>query len=64
MSTVINRNKQVKRERKRLKETSSKAKPAYVPFGDRPTKKLIIPRLYNGYNYNIKAVDKHDNITS
>jgi hypothetical protein len=64
MSTVINRNKQVKRERKRPKETSSKAKTARVPFGDQSTKKLIIPRLYNGYNYNIRAVDKHNNITS
>jgi hypothetical protein len=64
MSTVIDRNKQVERERKRLKETSSKAKTARVLFGDRLTKKLMISRLYNGYNYNIRAVDKHNNITS
>ena len=64
MSTVINKNKQVKKERKRLKKTLSKAKTARVSFKDRLTKKLIIPRLYNSYNYNIRAVDKHNNITS
>jgi hypothetical protein len=64
MLTVIDRNKQVERERKRPKETLSKAKTARVPFGDRPTKKLMIPRLYNSYNYNMGAVDEHDNMTS
>jgi hypothetical protein len=64
MLTVIDRNEQVERECKRPKETLFKAKTARVPFEDRPTKKLIIPRLYNGYNYNIEAVNKHNNITS
>jgi hypothetical protein len=64
MSTVMDGNEQVERERKRPKETSSKAKTARVPFGDQPTKKLMIPRLYDGYNYNMGAVDEHDNMTS
>jgi hypothetical protein len=64
MSTVINRNKQVKKERKRPKKISFKAKTARVPFKDQLTKKLIIPWLYNSYNYNIKAVNKHNNIIS
>jgi hypothetical protein len=33
-----------------------------ILFGDLPKKRLIIPQLYNGYNYNIRAVDKHDNM--
>jgi hypothetical protein len=64
MFTVIDKNAQVKRERKRPKETLSKAKTARVPFGDLPKKKLIIPQLYNSYNHNIKAVNKHDNMAS
>jgi hypothetical protein len=64
MLTVINRNKQVKKEHKRPKKTLSKTKTARVPFKDQPTKKLIIPQLYNSYNYNIGAVNKHNNITS
>jgi hypothetical protein len=27
-------------------------------------KELIIPQLYNSYNYNIRAVNKHNNIAS
>jgi hypothetical protein len=61
---VMDRNEQVERERKRPKKTSFKAKTARVLFGDQPTKKLMISQLYNGYNYNINAVNKHDNITS
>jgi hypothetical protein len=64
MSTVINRNKQVKKKRKRLKKTLFKAKTTRVPFKNQLTKKLIISQLYNSYNYNIRAVNKHNNITS
>jgi hypothetical protein len=34
MSTIINKNKQVKKERKRPKKTLSKAKTAHVAFED------------------------------
>jgi hypothetical protein len=64
MSTVMDGNAQVERERKRPKETSSKAKTARVPFGDLPKKKLMIPQLYDGYNHNMGAVDEHDNMAS
>ena len=64
MSTIIDKNTQVKQERKRPKETLSKAKTARVPFGDLPKKRLMIPELYNSYNHNIRAVDKHNNIAS
>jgi hypothetical protein len=64
MLTVIDKNKQVKKERKRPKKTLSKAKTARVSFRDRLIKKLIISWLYKGYNYNISAVNKHNNITS
>jgi hypothetical protein len=63
MSTVIDGNAQVERERKRPKETLSKAKTARVPFGDKPKKVLKIPELYDGYNHNMGAVDEHDNMT-
>jgi hypothetical protein len=64
MFIVINRNAQVKQERKRPKKTLSKAKTARVPFGDLPKKKLMISWLYNSYNHNIKAVNEHDNMAS
>jgi hypothetical protein len=64
MSIVINRNAQVKQKQKRPKKTLSKAKTVKASFSDLPKKRLIIPELYNGYNHNIKAVNKHDNIAS
>jgi hypothetical protein len=54
----------VKRERKQPKKTLFKAKTARASFGDLPKKRLIIPELYDGYNHNIGAVNKHDNIAS
>jgi hypothetical protein len=52
----------VKQERKQPKKTLFKAKTARALFGNLPKKRLIIPELYNGYNHNIRAVDKHNNI--
>jgi hypothetical protein len=64
MSTVMDGNAQVEGERKRPKETSSKAKTSRIPFGDLPKKRLMIPQLYDGYNHNMGAVDEHDNMAS
>ena len=60
---MIDRSRQVEREWKGPKETSSKAKIAHVPFSDQPIKKLLIPQLFDDYNHNIGAVDEHNNIT-
>jgi hypothetical protein len=54
----------VTRVRKRLKKTLSKAKTAQVLFGDKATKKLKIPKLYDCYNYNMLAVNIANQLTS
>jgi hypothetical protein len=50
------------RLRKRPKSTSTSAKTARKPFGDRPTKKLPIPKLIDDYNHNMNAVDRADQL--
>jgi hypothetical protein len=64
MSTVHDRKSRVTRVRKRPKKTSSKAKTARVPFGDKATKELEIPELYDCYNHNMLAVDVADQLAS
>jgi hypothetical protein len=64
MFIIINKNAQVKQEQKQPKKTLFKTKTTKAPFGDLPKKRLIIQKLYNSYNHNIKAVNKHDNIAS
>jgi hypothetical protein len=52
-------------KRKRPKETSFKAKTARVPFlDDKPIKVLSIPLIMDHYNYNIRAVDEFDHLTT
>jgi hypothetical protein len=57
-------NKRVLRQRKRSKETSSKAKTARIPFGNQAIKTLSIPAIADGYNYHMGAVDKFDYLTA
>lgn len=65
-TTVINTddNTLIERDRKRPKESSSKAKTSRIPFGNAATKKLFIPTLYDSYNYEMGAVDRHDQLVA
>jgi hypothetical protein len=52
-------------ERKRPRETSSKAKTSRVPFSDgEAVKKLWIPAIADGYNHLMGAVDEFDHLTA
>jgi hypothetical protein len=62
MSSVLSGDKQVVRLRRRPKETSSKAKTTRVPFGNQPTKELVIPAIIDSYNYHMGAVDEFDHL--
>jgi hypothetical protein len=54
----------VLRIRKRPKETSSKAKIAQKPFGDKPIKELFIPIVADHYNHFIGTIDKFNHLTA
>jgi hypothetical protein len=56
MSSVLSGDEQVKRFRKRPKETSSKAKTSRVPFGEEAIKELSIPVITDEYNHQMGAV--------
>jgi hypothetical protein len=60
MLTVYNRKSKVTRVQKRPKKTLFKAKTARVLFGNKATKELKIPKLYNCYNHNMLAVNIAD----
>jgi hypothetical protein len=60
MSSFMLSNSRVLRQRKRPKETSSKAKTIRVPFSNQATKELLIPVVIDGYNYYIGAVNEFD----
>ena len=64
MSSVLSGNEQVKRLKRRLKETSSKAKTSRVPFGKEAIKELNIPVITDEYNHHIGAVDEFDHLTT
>jgi hypothetical protein len=64
MSTVHDGKSRVTRVRKRPKKTLSKAKTARVLFGDKATKELEIPELYDYYNHNMLAVNIADQLAS
>jgi hypothetical protein len=53
MSTTIDRNDIVIKERKRPKKTSLKAKTARVLFGNLPKKVLLILVVFDQYNFNM-----------
>jgi hypothetical protein len=60
MSFVLLLDEKVIRLRKRLKETSSKAKISRISFGEDAIKELSIPIIADAYNYYIGVVDEFD----
>jgi hypothetical protein len=64
MSSILLNDEQVKRLRKRLKETSFKAKTSQVPFGKEVIKELSIPVITDEYNHHIGAVNEFDHLTA
>jgi hypothetical protein len=62
MSTFWDGDSKVLSLRKRPRETSSKAKTARKPFGKDTTKWLLIPSLFDGYNFNMGASDRADQL--
>jgi hypothetical protein len=64
MSSFITGDSRVNRLRKRPKESSSKAKTTRTPFGNAATKVLSIPVVADRYNYNMRAVDEFDHLTT
>jgi hypothetical protein len=64
MSSVLSGDEQVRRLRRRPKETSSKAKTSRVPFGKEAVKELSIPVITDEYNHHMGAVDEFDHLTA
>ena len=62
MSFVLSIEEEVVRLRKRLKETSFKAKTSRVPFGEEPIKELNIPVITDEYNHYMGAVNEFDHL--
>ena len=63
MTSVLSAEETVERDRKRPKETSSKAKTSRVVFGPKEAvKKLAIPVVADRYNYKMGAVDEGDHL--
>jgi hypothetical protein len=60
MSSVLSSDEKVVRLRKRLKETSFKAKTTRVLFDKDLIKELSIPAIIDGYNYHIGAINEFD----
>jgi hypothetical protein len=60
MSSVLSSDEKVVRLRKRLKETSFKAKTTRVLFDKDLIKGLSIPAIIDGYNYHIGAINEFD----
>jgi len=64
MSSILSGKEKITRQRKRPKETSSKAKTARQPFDNKAEKDLEIPVIADKYNYNMGAVDEFDHLTA
>jgi hypothetical protein len=64
MSFVLSTDEKVVRLRKRLKETSFKAKTSRVPFREEAIKELSIPVITDAYNYYMGTVDEFDYLTA
>jgi hypothetical protein len=62
MSSVLSTDEKVIQLRKRLKETSFKAKTSRVPFKEDPVKELSIPVIINAYNYHMGVVNEFDHL--
>jgi hypothetical protein len=64
MSSILLINEKVIRLRKRLKETSFKAKTSRVPFKEDLVKELSIPVITDAYNYYMRANNEFDYLTA
>jgi hypothetical protein len=64
MSFILSTDEKVIRLRKRLKETSFKAKTSRVPFKEEAIKELNIPVITDVYNYYMGAIDEFDHLTA
>jgi hypothetical protein len=64
ISSILSSDERVVRLRKRLKETSSKAKTTRAPFSKEAIKKLSIPAIADRYNYHMGAVNKFNHLTA
>ena len=62
MLSVLSGDEKVVRLRKRPKETSSKARTAREPFGNKAVKELKIPAIADSYNYHMGAVNEFDHL--
>jgi hypothetical protein len=62
ISFILSSDERVVQLRKRLKETSFKAKTLRVPFKDKVIKKLNILIIVNVYNYYMRAIDEFDHL--
>jgi hypothetical protein len=62
MSFVLLIEEEVVRLRKRLKETSFKAKTSRVPFKKELVKELNIPVITDKYNHHMGAIDEFDHL--
>jgi hypothetical protein len=62
MTTFSTGKEKVIRKRKRPRESSSKAKTARKPFGNKAEKKLPVPESYDAYNHNIGGVVQADQL--
>ncbi|KAG4430948.1 hypothetical protein IFR05_013570 [Cadophora sp. M221] len=64
MSTFWDGKTKVLRVRKRPKETAGNAKISRKSFGNQPTKKLLIPELFDEYNHHMGDIDIGDQLQS
>jgi hypothetical protein len=65
MSFILLSDERVVRLRKRLKESSFKAKTAQAPFGkEEAIKELSIPAIADRYNYYIGVVNKFNHLAA
>jgi hypothetical protein len=62
ISSILLSDKRIIRLRKRLKETSFKAKTTRAPFNKAATKELNIPLVIGRYNYYIGAVNEFNHL--
>jgi hypothetical protein len=64
MSSVLSADEKVIWLRRRLKETSFKAKTLRISFGEDAVKELSIPTIADAYNYHIRVVNEFDHLTA
>jgi hypothetical protein len=60
----LSANEKIIQLKRKLKETSSKAKTSRILFGEDAIKELNIPTIADTYNYYIRAVNEFDYLTA